>query len=791
MFRSQQSISQKLITFCAIVSVVGFGLVFLSSLIQNYRSNLELAQLKMIEQVDVIEEHISDQIEGKAKDVLFLAQIPATIQISQLIASNRENIDRDPQLSYWTQQLGTTFAAMLKTRPSYQQIRYIGLNNSGREVVRVDRNGSEFKVISGDALQEKGDRYYFKEALKIEPGDVYISRIDENYENGEATGVWTLRLATPAFHQGQAVGILVVNSEFSSIFRGIERGGMGAFSYTISNSEGKILLAKGQGSSSQNQDQTPFSSSQLLKSFVLGVDEIPENKLTLLSEPDASFIKRRFKLSAFDSENYVNLGIFLPHRFLFSSLGNRLLLPGIFWTCIIIGALYVSIRFAKSITDPIERLIKYIKDISHGHIPDGLKQFQSDPDIQALATAIHEMAKEVKNQNIEIQRKQEHVLKISHFKSEFLANMSHEIRTPLNGIIGMCEVLETKIRDQSEPRRILNVISSSSETLLAVLNDILDFSKIESGEISIDPIPCSITKTIGHLVELHNSIASAKGVPIEVKTDFDELDMAVLDPVRIQQVVGNLISNGVKFTENGKVLIEITKVGTAHRDERLKIVVSDTGIGMTPDQIKTVFQPFKQAEGSTTRRFGGTGLGLSIAKSLIECMNGMIYVKSKLGRGSQFCVEIPTKFSREKVLQKSKADVQPIQRYPQLKVLVAEDNAVNQIVIETKLNGFGIQPRIVNNGLEAVTAAQEGNFDLILMDCHMPVMDGFQATIEIRKTFSKDELNIFALTASVLQADIERCLEAGMNEVLAKPIRKETLATHLAKIDRQQKEQAA
>jgi len=408
-----------------------------------------------------------------------------------------------------------------------------------------------------------------------------------------------------------------------------------------------------------------------------------------------------------------------------------------------------------------------------------MKNYSSEleHEVESRTREISEKNQALQRGNRALVKAKEDAMRRARARANFLASMSHEIRTPLNGVLGMLGLAVEAEQDESKRQR-LEIALSAGESLLGILNDILDISKVEAGKLNLENIPFDLQGLIEECSTLHTHQARKKGIELIAETEPEFPEQFLGDPTRIRQILNNLLSNAVKFTDSGSV-----RITADYSAGVVTIKVSDTGIGMSKEGLRKIFSPFSQADTQTTRLYGGTGLGLTLCRQLVERMQGEIKVDSKEHQGTRFTVTLPLPVHshqgannphRLPVGSKISEGTEPVQ--DSLRILLVEDNEVNQMVACTLLKKMGHQVEIAENGIVAIEALEQGHFDLVLMDCQMPVMDGYETTRRIRKNPEWRNLPIIAVTANVMQGDRDDCFACGMNDYITKPYNRTQLS---------------
>jgi signal transduction histidine kinase len=440
-------------------------------------------------------------------------------------------------------------------------------------------------------------------------------------------------------------------------------------------------------------------------------------------------------------------------------------------------ALFMGRWLAGRLTRPVDKLSKSMHEVaSSGDFTQRVRHGENDEfgrltdSFNALLAQLDKNDRALRATMGELVEARDAAEAANVLKSHFLANMSHEIRTPLNGVLAMAQIMAMGKLDETQRQR-LDVIRQSGEALLTVLNDVLDISKIEAGRLELEAGEFDTAEMAQQIRSVHEPIAAKKGLELVIEVRDGALGVRSGDPLRVQQILNNLVSNAVKFTPKGRVAIVFDGDGKAGA-AGLKITVSDTGIGVAPGKLPLLFQKFSQVDSSNTRQFGGTGLGLAICRELALLMGGSVSAESVEGQGSSFHVALPLPRVSAPGAGEAAAGTQAGD-ISSLKILAAEDNATNQLVLKTVLSTFGLEVDVVADGRQAVEAWSKGEYDLILMDIQMPVMDGLSATRAIRAAEAEDgraRTPIIAISANAMLHQVKEYLAAGMDLHVAKPI---------------------
>lgn len=465
------------------------------------------------------------------------------------------------------------------------------------------------------------------------------------------------------------------------------------------------------------------------------------------------------------------------HRLVVDSVQRSVVTGG----AVLVGTTMIGLLSLHFVMTPLRRLRERAEQTAIALTGETI-QTPSANEVFAVVQVLDTLTDRLVQRNKDLMDAKVRADEANHAKSRFLSNMSHEIRTPLNGVLGVTELLQ-RTRLDPEQERLVVAITSAGRTLLDLLGDILDLAKIEEGQVRLEYTDFNAGTLLGEVAAIYREVASARSLTFV--EDLDDLSGIWLrgDPARLRQVLTNLLGNAMKFTARGQVALRVVRLGMDQDDNQptWRFEVEDTGIGIAAEALETIFERFAQADPSTTRQYGGSGLGLAISQYLIQLMGGRIAVRSEPGRGTCFWFDLTFDMAEARVeVTDSRAEA-TIPRGA--RILVAEDNPVNEVVIRGLLNHFGARVTTVGDGVRAVSSATRESFDLVLMDCNMPLMDGYEATRRIRRWERRHPdrrpLPIIALTANALVGDRENCIAAGFNDHVAKPVTGARLAAVL------------
>jgi signal transduction histidine kinase/CheY-like chemotaxis protein/HPt (histidine-containing phosphotransfer) domain-containing protein len=591
------------------------------------------------------------------------------------------------------------------------------------------------------------DRAYFKSAMAGQRG--------RQYAVGRQTNIPGLFFSAPIYDAGRVIGAVTVKIDISKLSRWFDR-----FNCFVTDTAGVIILSSNKLLEHYALENAPvFQMSAEVRDKQYKRSEFPVLKIGNLGKQFSSYPA----ITLPDSDTPHMLAKSTPTKdgyiiYTFAKISDAKLFNTVRWQ--LTSLLFIS---GAAVILLITGASRYMSDMRD-------------------AIAVAEAA--------------------SLAKSMFLANMSHEIRTPMNGIIGMTELCLTTNID-SVQLSYLNGVKSSADNLLSIINDILDFSKIETGKIALDNVPFMLCATIGQALQSIAVRAAEKGLEVIFNHAPDTPDALIGDPGRLRQIIINLVGNAIKFTARGQVLVHVSLIEGNGDNCLLSFSIKDEGIGIPEEKLRLIFDPFEQADQSTTKLYGGTGLGLAISRTFIELMGGNIRVESEFGKGSTFTftARFGIQHTQQPVL--TAVDLQasggtsrqsglPVARHQilesrrRLSILIAEDVPINQLLIETILTRYGHAVTLVGNGEEAVQAweSDTARYDFIFMDIQMPVMDGFQATRRIRELENSlgGHIPIVAMTAYAMKEDRDKCREAGMDDYISKPFQPEDLLSVLKRL---------
>ncbi len=670
---------------------------------------------------------------------------------------------------------------LMYLNPPYDQARW--LSAAGMELARVDRHGDDPVVVPRQDLQDKAQRQYYREAIRLEPDDIFVSALDLNVEREvvEVPHKPMLRMAIRLPRVAdQDQGLIVINLRAQQI--------LDRLAHLTPRGQGEeLLLLNDQGYPLLAPDPADAWG------FMFGRDtrlarQAPEAWARIAAEP-RGHIRTSSGLWSWTTLDLAALGQAEVHAIEHWKLVTHVSPAAIAqlrwrqWGPLLLMAGFALILLGLGARRYRNLLLK--SEIADAELATINAKIRAEDEIRALnANLEHRVAVSTAEANA-----------ANAAKSEFLAHMSHEIRTPLNGVLGLAQVLD---REPLTPGQhdLVERIQTAGQSLLVILNDVLDFSKIEAGQLRLESRPFDLETLMAKLASLMGQSAHAKGLALRLETPATPLGPLLGDALRLEQVLINLTSNAIKFTERGTVTLRVLTPEVGEEIARLRFEVTDTGMGITPAALAALFTPFTQADAGIARRFGGTGLGLSICKQLVELMGGQLGADSQPGQGSTFWFEVPLRRVAGGTAAMAAAPTPARPDGPRLKglhILVVDDSAMNRDLMERALVLEGAAATLAAEGQQALQLlkARPRAFDAVLMDVRMPVLDGLTATRRIRGELGLRELPIIAFTAGVLAEEREAARAAGVNDTLAKPLDLERMVALLLRWTRPAGERAA